>query len=140
MVKINELKEGDLVMAEYDGQWKEGEILQVDKLDAKACITTAPEQEFWFDEKHIKPILLDESYLFKLGFQKHANDDGSVKYLKGAFRVLIHQPGSFSNFEMWYREDKRHISSAINVHEFQNKYLDMTKIHLTTATHEDSQH
>lgn len=133
MLKINELKEGDLVMAEYDGQWKEGEITNVDRLDNKVEITTVEDQEFWYDLKHIQPILLDESYLFKLGFQKQPNDDGSIKYTKGAFRVLAHEPGNFSNFEMWYREDKRHISHPIYVHEFQNNFLDMTKIHLTAG-------
>ena len=130
MLKINELKEGDLVMAEYDGQWKEGEIKNVDSIDRKACVATSEEQEFWYEINHIKPIPLDESKLFKLGFQKQENDDGSVKYVKGAFRVLLHQPANFSNFEMWYREDRRHISQPIAVHEFQNKHLDMTKIPL----------
>lgn len=131
MLKISELKEGDLVMAEYDGQWKEGQITNVDRLDGKVCIPSAEDEEFWYDAKHLKPILLDESYLFKLGFQKQANEDGSVKYIKGAFRVLIHRAGSFSNFEMWYREDRRHINREIYVHEFQNNFLDMTKVPLT---------
>ncbi|MCW3105886.1 MAG: hypothetical protein JWQ09_392 [Segetibacter sp.] len=133
MLKISELKEGDLVMAEYDGQWKEGEVTNVDRLDDKAEITTGQDQEFWYDAKHIKPILLDESYVFKLGFQKEPNDDGSVRYIKGAFRVLLHQPGNFSNFEMWYREDRRHISHPIYVHEFQNNFLAMTKVPLAKA-------
>lgn len=131
MLKISELKEGDLVMAEYDGQWKEGEITNVDRIDAKAEVVTLDDQAFWYDAKHLNPILLDESYLFKLGFQKHATDNGAVKYTKGAFRVLIHQAGNFSNFEMWYREDQRHITHPIQVHEFQNDFLAMTKVPLT---------
>jgi hypothetical protein len=130
MLKINELKEGDLVMVEYDGQWKEGEITDVDRLDGKVEVTTVEDQAFWYDEKHLKPILLDESYLFKLGFQKQQMDNGEVKYTKGAFRTLLHQAGNFSNFEMWYREDKRHITHPIYVHEFQNNFLAMTKVPL----------
>lgn len=130
MLKISELKEGDLVMAEYDSQWKEGEVTNIDRIDEKAEIKTIGDQEFWYDAKHIKPILLDESYLFKLGFQKLPNDDGTVKYTKGAFRVLAPLPISFANFEMWYREDKRHINRALYVHEFQNNYLAMTKVPL----------
>lgn len=133
MLKIGELKEGDLVLAEYDGQWKEGEVTNVDRLDGKVCVPSVEDEEFWYDAKHLKPILMDESYLFKLGFQKQPNDDGSIKYLKGAFRVLLHEPNNFSNFEMWYREDKRHISHPIYVHEFQNNFLDMTKVPLTKA-------
>ncbi len=131
MLKISELKEGDLVLAEYDGQWREGEITNVDWLDGKACVPSLEGEEFWYDAKHLKPILLDESYLFKLGFQKQQNEDGSIKYSKGAFRVLAHEADNFSNFEMWYREDRRHISHPIHVHEFQNDFLDMTKIPLT---------
>ncbi|HEX8462448.1 MAG TPA: hypothetical protein VF623_13505 [Segetibacter sp.] len=128
MLKLNELKVGDLVNAEYDGQLKEGEIIQVDRLDEKVCIKTLDEQEFWYELDHIRPIILDESQLFKLGFQKQENTDGSVKYMKGAFRVLVHQPDAFSNFEMWYREDQRHINAPIYLHDFQNKYHDMTKV------------
>jgi hypothetical protein len=130
MLKISELKEGDLVMVEYDGHWKEGEVTNIDRIDDKVEIATDQEQEFWYDEKHLNPILLDEAYLFKLGFQKQANDDGSVKYTKGAFRALLLEQENFSNFEMWYREDKRHISHPIYVHEFQNRFFDMTKVPL----------
>ncbi|WP_018617023.1 hypothetical protein [Segetibacter koreensis] len=131
MLKFNELKVGDFIMAEFEGQIKEGEITDVDTLDKKVCVLTADGQEFWYEPKHLKPLILDEAQLFKLGFQKHANSDGSAKYSKGAFRVLIHKPDDFSNFEMWYREDKRHIKQPIYLHDFQNKYLEMTKIHLT---------
>jgi hypothetical protein len=131
MLKFNELKLGDFVMAEYDGQLKEGEVTDLNHLDKQVCILNEDDQEFWYEPVNLKPIPLDETQLFNLGFQKQANDDGSVKYMKGAFRVLIHKPGDFSNFEMWYREDQRHIAQPIYVHDFQNKYLEMTKVHLT---------
>ena len=128
MLKLSEMKEGDLVMAEYDGQWHDGEVLQVDRSDDKVLIKTSIDQEFWYEMKHIKAIPLDEFQLFHLGFQKQANADGSVKYMKGAFRVLLHKANDFSNFEMWYREDQRHINQPIYVHDFQNKYAAMTKV------------
>lgn len=131
MLKFNELKVGDLIMVEFDGQQKEGEIVEVNNLDRQVCVLTNDGQEFWYEPKDAYPIVLDEAQLFKLGFQKQANGDGSVKYLKGAFRVLIHQPNNFSNFEMWYREDQRHIAQPIYLHDFQNKYYEMTKVHLT---------
>jgi hypothetical protein len=130
MIKFNELKVGDLVMVEYDGNKLEGEVTDLNGDEKQVCVETEV-QDFWYETSHLYPITLDEGQLFKLGFQKHENEDGSVKYMKGAFRVLIHQPGSFSDFEMWYREDRRHINEVISVHEFQNKYHDMTKIHLT---------
>ena len=130
MLKFNELKSGDLVMVEYDGQQKEGQVTKLDNNDKKACVLTDDGQEFWYELKHLTPIQLDETQLFKLGFQKEANSDGSAKYLKGAFRVMIFKSDDFSNFEMWYREDRRLIRQPIYLHDFQNKYLDMTKIPL----------
>ncbi|HEX8358204.1 MAG TPA: hypothetical protein VF610_12355 [Segetibacter sp.] len=129
MLKFNELKVGDLVMVEYDGQLKEGEVTDLNNLDRQVCLVT-DEQEFWYETSKLQPIPLDESQLFKLGFQKQVNPDGTVKYMKGAFRVKLHRENDFSGFEMWYREDLRHIKQPIFVHDFQNKYLDMTKIHL----------
>jgi hypothetical protein len=131
MLKFNELKAGDFVLAEFEGNVKEGEITDVDNLDRKVCVLTTDGQEFWYEPKHLLPIVLDEGQLFRLGFQKQPNGDGSIKYSKGAFRVLIHKPDDFSSFEMWYREDKRHIKEKIFLHDFQNKYLEMTKIPLT---------
>lgn len=128
MLKLNEMKTGDFVLAEYDDQWHEGEIINVDRSDEKVLVKTSEDQEFWYDMKHIKPISFDEGQLFNLGFQKQELPEGGVKYSKGAFRVLLHKPGNFSTFEMWYREDQRHISEPIFVHDFQNKYMAMTKV------------
>lgn len=131
MLKVNELKVSDLVMAEYDGNQKEGEVINVDTVDHKALIVTEDDREFWYEEKSITAIMLDEMQLTKLGFTKQPNDDGTVKYMKGAFRVLLHHANDFTTFEMWYREDTRLIRQAIFVHDFQNKYYEMTKVHLT---------
>lgn len=132
MIKFNELKVGDLVMAEYDGRQWEGEIVRLNNDEKQVCVRTDV-QDFWFEKEQLYPIPLDEGQLFKLGFQKEENPNGSVKYSKGAFRVLIYQSNDFSNFEMWYREDRRHISERIYVHDFQNKYLQMTKVHLSPS-------
>ncbi len=133
MLKVNELKVSDIVMITYDGKAQEGEVTNVDHGGSKALILTG-DQEFWYDEKDISPIPFDESQLLKLGFTKQANDDGTVKYMKGAFRVLLHHANDFSKFEMWYREDTRLVRTPIMLHDFQNKYLEMTKIHLTVAS------
>ncbi len=131
MIKYNELKVGDYVMAEYNGQQNEGEVIQLNG-DEKQVKVQSGDQDFWFETDHLYPITLDESQLYRLGFQKQEMEDGSVKYMKGAFRVLLHQPNDFNVFEMWYREDRRHIVKHIYVHEFQNHYLEMTKVHLTS--------
>lgn len=131
MLKFHELKVGDLVMAEYDGQYKEGEITNLNHDEKQVSIRTEDGNKFWYEVPKIKPIVLDEAQLFKVGFTKQVNDNGSVKYMKGAFRVLIPREGDFTNFEMWYREDQRFIQQPIFLHDFQNKYLQMTKVHLT---------
>ncbi len=132
MLKFNELKVGDLIKAEFDGNYKEGEIVDVNREDKQVCVLTG-EQEFWYEADQIRPIPFDEAQLFKLGFQKEPNTDGSIKYFKGAFRVLIHEPNNFSRFEMWYREDRRHMKEPIYVHQFQNLFFEMTKVPLTAG-------
>jgi hypothetical protein len=130
MIKFNELKVGDYVMAEYNGQQKEGEVIQLNG-DEKQVYIQSGDQDFWFETSHLYAITLDEAQLYRLGFTKQENEDGSVKYMKGAFRLLLHSPNTFNEFEIWYREDRRHIVKPICVHEFQNHYLEMTKVHLT---------
>ena len=70
----------------------------------------------------------------KLNFEREEMEDGSVKYKKGAFRILIPIKDDFSKFDIWYREEKRHIMQPISVHQLQNHHLEMTKIHLTRET------
>jgi hypothetical protein len=74
---------------------------------------------------------LDENALLDLQFSKQASDDGSVKYSKGAFRLVTPKADDFSSIEMWYREDRRHHPNVHFVHQLQNQYNDMVKIHLT---------
>jgi hypothetical protein len=129
MIKFNQLKVGDIVVVEYDGKRQEGEVIDLNGDEKQVCVRTG-EQDFWYETDYLFPLLLDEAQLFKLGFQKQENEDGSVKFMKGAFRVLISKAGNYDEFDMWYREDRRHIVHPITVHEFQNHYLDMTKVHL----------
>ncbi len=130
MIKFNELKQGDYVMAQYEDRIVQGEVTELKNDQKLACINDGV-QEFWFDGNHLKPIPLTDTELTNLNFQKTVTDDGSVKYSKGAFRILLHNPDSFSEFEVWYRDEFRHIKNNISVHELQNHYLDMTKVHLT---------
>ena len=86
-------------------------------------------QEFWYTPEEMDPLPLDENQLFKLGFEKE-DLDGAVKYKKGVFRLVTPKKGDFSNLDMWYREDRRHFSFPLGVHELQNLHLDMSKIPL----------
>jgi hypothetical protein len=129
MIKLHELTAGDIVLAEYEGERSEGEVIELNREDGEVCVRTAV-QDFWYTPEQLFPIPLDEEQLFKFQFEKQLMPDGKVKYLKGPFRILLSQNGNFSSFEMWYREDKRHITRDISVHELQQHYHQMTKVDL----------
>jgi hypothetical protein len=137
MIKIHELRVGDIVMADYEGQRTEGEVVGLDGEERKANIQTSV-QEFWYDDKDLYPIALDEDQLMKFHFVKEELVDGSVKYKYMAFRILLSEKGNFSHFEMWYREDRRHITRPLSVHELQNHYHAMTKVDLVRTVAENA--
>jgi hypothetical protein len=130
MINFRELQVGHYVMAEFEGRIVQGEISELQRDQKLACVNDGV-QDFWFDQAHLHPIPLDDAQLLKLNFNKQLNDDGSVRHMKGAFRILLHVEGQFSDFEMWYREDRRHITEAIHLHQLQNHYYEMTKVRLT---------
>jgi hypothetical protein len=134
MIPFHELRQGDIVLAEYGGQRQEGEVTEKNPGDMEVCVETEV-QSFWYLPKDLYPITLDEAQLFKFGFTRQEMPDGDIKYLKGPFRILISGNGNFSNFEMWYREDRRHITQPLFVHELQNAYHEMTKIDLARDVH-----
>lgn len=131
MIKFNELKQGDYVMAQYEDRIVQGEVTELKRDQKLACVNDGV-QDFWFDGEHLQPIPLSHHQLTNLHFEHQLNQDGTVKYSKGAFRIALSNADNFDQFEVWYREDKRHISNPIALHELQNHYLDMTKVHLTS--------
>ncbi|HLZ17805.1 MAG TPA: hypothetical protein VKQ08_12225 [Cyclobacteriaceae bacterium] len=133
MIKFHELKMGDIVLAEYEGQRSEGEVIELNREDKEVCVQTSV-QDFWYLPEHLYAIPLDDEQLKKFGFEQQGLADGTVKYLRGPFRILLSAKGDFSHFEMWYREDRRHIVEPISVHELQNHYHQMTKVHLTRSS------
>src|SRR5687767_13644903 len=121
MVKLTDLKPGDIVRVMDDGTEREGVVMDIDRNDRLVCIDYGV-QDFWFPVDQVLSIPLSEEQLLKLGFVREETDEG-VKYLKGPFRVLTPETGNFSNFEIWYREDRRHFTTPMMVHELQNHYL-----------------
>ncbi len=128
MIKFSELKPGDIVLADYEGKQWEGIVKDLNREDKEVCVETDV-QQFWFTPDQLYPVLLDDSQLQKLHFEKQESD-GTVKYKKDAFRILLSKDKGFSDFEMWYREDRRHIKQPLAVHELQNHYYQMTKVEL----------
>ncbi len=129
MIKFNELKVGDIVNTEFEGVIKEGEVIDLDREDKLVCVQTDV-QEFWYEPQHLFPLTVDDDQLKKFGFTKKENEDGTVKYMKDAFRILLPKKDNFSSYEIWYREDRRHITHPISMHELQNHYSSMTKVEL----------
>lgn len=129
MINLHELRTGDIVLAEYDGTRAEGEVIGIDREEKKVNIQTSV-QDFWYDSQDLYAIPLDEQQLVKFSFERHELPDGTVKYMRGPFRILLSKNGNFSQFEMWYREDRRHITHPLSVHELQNHFHEMTKVDL----------
>jgi hypothetical protein len=131
MVKIGQLQHGDIVMVNDEGLMREGIVVGKDLAEHLIHVDNGV-QEFWYQPQDLYPIALDEDQLLKFGFEKETTD-GSVKYKKGVFRLVIPRGANFSNIEMWYREDRRHFNVPIAVHELQNLHSSMTKVPLERA-------
>jgi hypothetical protein len=131
MIRFNELKPGDLVLAEYEGEKSEGVVKELNREDKEVCVETNV-QEFWYTPEHLYPIPLSDAQLQKLGFTRVDNGN-SVKYMKDSFRILVPNRDDFSNVEIWWREDRRHLTHPLSVHELQNHYYQMTKVELNPA-------
>lgn len=128
MIRFNDLMPGDLVIAEYDGKKWEGVVKELNHEDKEVCVETSV-QEFWFTPEHLYSIPLSDEQLIKLGFTREENGTG-IKYSKDSFRLLAHGKDDFSNIDIWWREDRRHLKHHLSVHELQNHYYNMTKVEL----------
>ena len=127
MIKFKDIKIGDYLLAENDGDMLQGEVTDLNGDEKQVCVNTGT-QEFWFETGQLSGIPLDEGQLLKLKFKKEEQEDGTVKYLKGAFRILLPSKGDFSKMEIWYRDERRHILQPISVHQLQNHFHEMTKV------------
>jgi hypothetical protein len=129
MIRFQDIKVGDIIQADFGGQRFEGEVTEINHEDKQICVHNGDQDE-WFETDDLYPIPVDDLQLQKLGFEKQVNEDKSVKYMRGPFRVMILAADQFNEFEIWYREDRRHLHHPIGVHELQNYYHQMTKVEL----------
>lgn len=135
MVKLNELKPGDIMkVLDEGGVEREGVITNVSRDENLVCVDNGI-QEFWYDPAQLVPIPMTEQQLLRLGFERQDTELGA-KYSRGPFRVLVKDPGNYTDLEIWYREDHRVFHHSLYVHELQNHYLEMTKVPLElTSAH-----
>lgn len=131
MLKINDLKSGDLITVNDEGVKREGTVVKINYEENQALVDNGV-QEFWYSPEDMDSIPLDENQLTRLGFSGE-EIDGAMKYKKDSFRLVTPKKGDFSHVEMWWREDKRHFHTPLGVHQLQNLHLDMTKVHLEKA-------
>jgi hypothetical protein len=131
MIKFNEIKMGDFLMGEFEGKMWEGEVINLNGDEKQVCLATEV-QDFWFETEDLYPIPVNDDSLRTLNFLREDMPDGSVKYKKGSFRMLILKPDDFSHMDIWYRDDKRINPDIHYIHQLQNHYLQMTKVHLTS--------
>lgn len=129
MIKISDLREGDVIKVIEDDMERDGVVTDVDREENMAEVDNGV-QEFWYPPEQLHPVPMTEDRLINvLGFEKEEGPDGT-KFKKGAFRLLVHDPGNYTNLELWYREDHRVFHNPLYLHELQNHHLDMTKVPL----------
>ena len=131
MLKIGDLKHGDIITVDDEGVMREGTVVKINHEEKMALVDNGV-QEFWYTQEEMHPVPLDENQLTRLGFTRE-EADGAVKYKRDSFRLVTPKKGDFSNIEMWWREDRRHFSFPLGVHELQNLHLAMTKVPLEKA-------
>ncbi len=130
MINFSELRPGDYVQVDFEGQRSTGVVTNLNHDEKQICVKNNV-QEFWYDPADVYPILLNDESLMKLNFTKEKLPDGSVKYKKGVFRLVVPSESDFSRVDMWYRDDIREHPEAKYIHQLQNLYTQMTKVHLT---------
>ena len=134
MIKLADLKSGDIIRVNDEGVERQGTVVRVSHEQHQPQVDNGI-QEFWYSPEDLTPIVLDESQLDMLGFQKEVLENGAVKYKKDSFRLVTPRAGDFSEVEMWWREDRRHFKFPLMVHQLQNLHLDMTKVPLEKPAH-----
>ncbi len=131
MIKFQEVKVGDYLIADNDGDARRGEVTNLNGSEKQVCVDNGI-QEFWYETNQLSALPVSDEELKNLQFRSEVQPDGSVKYMKGAFRMVIPRANDFSKMEIWYRDEKRHILTEIPLHVLQNHYYEMTKVHLNT--------
>lgn len=132
MIKISEVKNGDIVNARFEDVINTGEVIQVDREERKALVSHG-DQEFWYDEEDMSPVPFTIEKLETLGFVE-SNDPvikgSGTAYVKGPFILQFPSSGNLNHIHLIYRDEHRDIKGPIFLHQLQNHYHSMTNFHL----------
>jgi hypothetical protein len=131
MIKLSDLKDGDIVMVDFEGQMTTGDITEISTADKKAKVAHG-EQEFWYDFHDLHAVPITESQLTELGFRKMSDPsaDGEL-YERGPFSLQFVRKGTDKHALLHYRDETRHIHGLEFIHQLQNHYKSMTNFVLS---------
>jgi hypothetical protein len=130
MINFDELRPGNRIMVENEGVWMPGTVTNINADDGGQIEVETGVQKAWYEIEAVESIPLSEEALLGFGFEREVMESGNIKYKYGPFRVLISPKAQFTDFLMWYREEKCHITYPMTVHQFQNRYEQMVKVPL----------
>jgi hypothetical protein len=68
-MKFNELKAGDFVIVNNEGDLKQGEITAINTNEKQICVNNGT-QDFWYELDQLSPIPLNEEQLLKTKIHK----------------------------------------------------------------------
>lgn len=126
MINIREIREGDLFWTDFEGNRSIGEVVDLDLGQGKVLMTEG-ENEFWYDENDLHPILVNDEVLENIGFIKGDKEGERTEYKRGPFSILRLESG-----ETWlmYRDEVRHLQKLDFLHELQHHHRSMTNFGL----------
>lgn len=128
MLRLNELKAGDIVLVDFEGMMKVGDVLEVSRGDRKALVAH-DESEYWYDLNDVYAVPLEDGILTELGFSRVSAD--GILYERGPFSFQILGQGDARESLLHYRDETRRVQDLKYLHELQNHYKGMTNHELT---------
>lgn len=132
MIKLNEIKSGDIVNARFEDVVNTGEVEQVDHTERKVLVAHG-DQEFWYNIEDISPVPFNLESLGKLGFTEATDPlikGNGIAYVKGPFIIQFPNPNNLKSIHLIYRDEHRDVNGEISLHQLQNHYHSMTNFHL----------
>ena len=132
MIKLSEVKTGDIVNARFEDVVNTGEVLQVDREEKKVLVAHG-DQEFWYDIGDLSAVPFTMDSLSMMGFLK--TDDSAIKgsgiaFVKGPFIARFPDISDPKHMILTYRDEHRDLHGDLFVHQFQNHYHSMTNFHV----------
>lgn len=128
MLTISELKIGDIVRADFEGQFRIGEIEEINAVIHKALVHHG-ENDLWYHLNDLYAVPIREDHLVEFGFLKSPDEQ---KWVRGPF-TLTFLPDEENSAILHYRDETRYVHDLRFMHQLQNHYQSMTNFGLSMA-------